>query len=409
MKEGTDAAPGGPRRRILFVTPALPVTGWGFGTRVSALARELSHRHDVELLTYAFPDDTDNLRLVSQAFTKVHTVAPPRPLGRVAKRAGQLRSLASVHSDYVRRLHSPAMQSSLDRLGGTGVYDIIQVESCHLAGFALPAGVPIVLDEHNIEFELVRRMSQGESNLARRVYNLLEYVKLRHEEERFWTSVDGCVLTSGREEPIVLARSPATATCVVPNGVDTVYFHPDASVPAPDTMAFTGHMGYRPNVEAAEHLITDILPLVRRRVPGAQFNAVGQQVPPSLAALAGPGVNVTGWVRDVRPYLAAATVVVVPVRIGGGTRLKVLEALAMGKAVVSTAVGCEGIEVTNGQHLLIADDPEEFAECVLSLMRDPVRARALGGEGRRLVERQYDWASVSQVLETFHGRMLQVI
>jgi polysaccharide biosynthesis protein PslH len=166
-------------------------------------------------------------------------------------------------------------------------------------------------------------------------------------------------------------------------------------------------MGYRPNVDAAEHYIRDILPLVRQQVPDAVFTAVGQLVPRSLAALAGPGINITGWVPDVRPYLAAAAVAVVPVRIGGGTRLKVLEALAMGKAVVSTRLGCEGIDVTDGQHLLVADDPEDFARRVVSLMRDPGRARALGDEGRRLIERQYDWKSVARALEAFHQRVLQ--
>jgi glycosyltransferase involved in cell wall biosynthesis len=170
----------------------------------------------------------------------------------------------------------------------------------------------------------------------------------------------------------------------------------------PDSIVFTGLMTYWPNADGVGYFIRDILPTIRKSLPDATFTAVGWGLREELRPLLGNGVVHTGWVADVRPYLAAASLAVVPLRTGSGTRLKILEALAMGKAVVSTSVGCEGLDVQDGKHLLIADDSKAFADSVVRLLRDPVEAAALGSRGRALVESLYGWDQSAAELERFH-------
>jgi glycosyltransferase involved in cell wall biosynthesis len=154
-------------------------------------------------------------------------------------------------------------------------------------------------------------------------------------------------------------------------------------------------MDFRPNIDAMTWFVEDILPRIRTEIPHAHLVIVGQKPAPRIQALAqNPGVAITGWVPDTRPFVADAAVYVVPLRMGSGTRLKILEAMAMGKAIVSTTRGAEGIEYTPNQHLIIADTPETFARAVVALLRDPQRCRELGRHARALVESKYDWRAI---------------
>lgn len=196
----------------------------------------------------------------------------------------------------------------------------------------------------------------------------------------------------------------------IPTGVDTEYFSPAATPVAADQLVFTGAMDWYPNEDAILHFVDAILPLIRREAPDVRLSVVGRNPSPSLRAVATrAGVHVTGTVDDVRPFVRAASVYVVPLRVGGGTRLKIFEALAMGKAVVSTSVGAEGLPLVAGEHFLSADDPAAFAQSVLKLMRDPQAREGLGLAGRRLVAARYSWGEVgrrfeSELSEAIDGR-----
>jgi glycosyltransferase involved in cell wall biosynthesis len=154
------------------------------------------------------------------------------------------------------------------------------------------------------------------------------------------------------------------------------------------------------------HFVREVFPLILRERPAATFTAVGHRAPAEVQRLAGPNVMVTGWVDDVRPHLARAAVVAVPLRMGGGTRLKVLEALAMGKGVVTTSLGCEGLNVRHGEHLLVGDTPKAFADAVLYLLDRRDVAEELGSRGRQLVERSYGWAASVARLEAFYRNLI---
>jgi len=205
------------------------------------------------------------------------------------------------------------------------------------------------------------------------------------------------VAVSEADKEALCCLLPGLPVSVVPNGVDTTYYQP-AEVETDGSLLFTGKMDFRPNVGGVLWFFQRFWPLVKERLPQARFLVVGRNPSPRLSPLfQDPQVTVTGFVPDVRPYIARASICLVPLRMGGGTRLKVLEAMAMGKAIVSTSLGCEGIKTT-GQELIIADNESNFARLVIDLWGDEKRRRSLGMAARRLAEK-YDWKFITPLLE----------
>jgi polysaccharide biosynthesis protein PslH len=394
------------RLRILVLTPSLPYPPiWGFGTRVYQFLRLLAREHEVTLVTYAAPDDGDKVAALAKVCAAVHTVARGNQTER-RKRLAQLSSVFSPLSYQRRNLHSREMQLMLDELTAREPFDVIQIESSQVASFSFDSRSVLVLDEHNIEYELLYRMFQTERSAMRRFYNWVEFTKFKREEISAWQRVSGCLSTSAREDEIIRATVPGLMTEVVANAVDVDYFK-DSDQPIDlCAIVMTGLMHYRPNIDGALYFLREIFPHILASRPEMVFYIVGAGASEELKRLAGPNVVVTDTVPDVRPYVRKAAVFVVPLRMGGGTRLKVLEGLAMEKAVVSTSLGCEGIDVTDGEQLLIMDDPRAFADAVLALLNDQTRARTLGRQGREFVERQYKWETVVNRLENFYDRLL---
>jgi glycosyltransferase involved in cell wall biosynthesis len=371
--------------------------------RVYQLARHLAPDNDVTLLSYAEPHRAVSERERRAVCQRVRLVQRA-PLAAGHRRVEQARSLLSMSPFNGRTLCTPDMQQALDDCLDDG-YDLVQVETSPMMWLRFPQDVRVVLDEHNIESEVLQRMGRSERSLSRRLFNAAEAVKYRRIEERAWRQVAGCVVTSDREVPTVSRTAPRTPVAVVPNAVDPEHFHPAsaASPVHPDRIVFTGLLSYRPNVDAVRFFIDDVLPRVRARRPAAVFQVVGDGPDSVLRSLLAEGVQVTGLVPDLRPYLARAACVVAPLRMGGGTRLKVLEALSMGTGLVSTRLGCEGIDVRHGEHLLIADEPDDVADAVCSLLADPDLRRALGQRGRQLVVDRYSWQRSAELLQEHHA------
>ncbi len=394
------------RLSLLFVTPWLPYPPIsGFRTRVFHVMRELARRHDVTLLTYARPEEAADVEELRGVLAGVDVVPRSRPLF-AKKRRAQAQSLLWRRSYQSGRLHSAGMQHAIDAALAARPHDIVQIESSMLGIFDFHTGAPLVLDEHNIEYEIFARTFREEREPARRLFNLVEYLKFRREERRAWERADGIVLTSARERDILARELPGKPLVEAPNGVDITYFAPTAGERDSDQIVFSGLMSYRPNVDAVTYFVREILPLIRERRPRAHFTIVGADPQAEVQRLAGQAVEVTGRVPDVRPYLARAGAVVVPLRFGSGTRLKVLEGLAMAAPMVSTSIGSEGIDVVSGEHLQLADTAETFAAAVLRLLDTPATGAALGHHGRRLVENQYAWPSVARRLESFYELLL---
>lgn len=367
------------------------------------LARQLATRHKVTVLSYALPHERQGAAALAGDISV--QVVDYDQASLTAKRAAQVLSIASLRPYSCRQLHSERMQQAISELCGREAFDIIQLESSYLCGFRFPQSALLVIDEHNVEYEVFQRVSRGERSMPRRVFNWMEYRRFRRFEQRWWKQVSACIVTSDREAAIVRAHAPMTPVAVVPNGVDLAYFRPEPGEVEPRTMVFNGILTYRPNLDAAQHLVHEIWPLVRRQCPDARLTIVGRTTGVDLRRMQRPGVEFVGEIPDIRPSLHQAAVVAVPVRIGGGTRLKVVESLAMGKATVCTSLGCEGLAVRDGEHSLIADDAQTFAARVLELFDDPERRAALGEAGRRLVEREYSWVLGAERLEALYKRI----
>jgi glycosyltransferase involved in cell wall biosynthesis len=406
VEASPEPAPASPRLRILVMTPSLPYPPiWGFGTRVYQFLRLLGRKHAVSLLTYEEPGEGGKVAALADVCTAVHTV-PRLAETEHRKRLDQLASVFSGRSYQRRNRHSLAMQQQLDDVTSRERFDVIQIESSQMAGFAFDRRAARVLDEHNIEYELLYRMYQTEQSTARRFYNWLEFAKFRREEIRSWHDVSGCMITSEREEKIIQQAAPGTPTAVVPNAVDVDYFSPSDESIDGNALTMTGLMHYRPNIDGALYFLQEIFPHILASRPNVVFYIVGAGASDELKRLAGPNVVVTDTVPDVRPYIQKSALLVVPLRMGGGTRLKVVEGLSMAKAVVSTSLGCEGIDVKHLEHLVIADQPRDFADAVLKLLGDREVAQKLGRQGRALVTRQYTWQTVVNRMEAFYDHLL---
>jgi glycosyltransferase involved in cell wall biosynthesis len=262
---------------------------------------------------------------------------------------------------------------------------------------ALP-GVVTVVDTHNAETVLLAQLLRASRRLRPLVRHLLEWRGMARIERTFLPLADE-VWVPSEADGRALQTLGARRIAVVPNGVNTAYYQPGPAGADDPVLVFSGIFHHAPNVEAAEILCRQILPRVVARRPEVRVCLVGKS-PGAIRHLKGPRVTITGFVPDVRPYLARAAIAVVPLRRGAGTRLKILEALAMGKAVVSTHKGCEGLHVKDGIHLLMAETAEEFTDRIVALLVNPSWRRRLGDAGRELVQREYSWEAVHRILRT---------
>jgi sugar transferase (PEP-CTERM/EpsH1 system associated) len=391
-------------QRVLIVSPSVPAPrASGFDRRVFHLARQLSKGRRITVVCYGDvrADNLDPVRAIADA---VHVIAAPRAL--FGKRSAQLLAMASGSSYESGRLASAAMQAAVDRLLEPTAFDAVQITLAQMGWMDLSRAPAVILDAHNLEHEAIERLSHGERSRLRRAYNRIEARRFERFERRLYGRIDGCAVPSRREAEALSMVAPALAVRAVPNGVDLDEFVPQPPNDASANIVFTGTMNYRPNADAAVHLVRDILPLIHRRRPDVHVLICGMDPPREVRVLAGPRVEVTGWVADTRPYLASAAAIVVPLRSGGGTRLKVLEALAMSRPVVSTTLGCEGLEVTPETNVLLADDPESFAATVLRLLDHRRLGAELGRRGRELVEAAYSWDVAGAALDELYTQVL---
>ena len=296
---------------------------------------------------------------------------------------------------YVEEMHQ-AINASL----ASQHFDCVFFESSLIAGYQLPSSIPALIDQHNLEYEILLRTSQHEKAWLRRWYNRIEGQLLKPIEIERCRRARAIVVTSEREQMELQRFLPAQRIKVIPNGVDTETFHTHARYKEIDgRVVFTGALDYYPNMNAVLFFAQHCWLHIHERIPTATWHIVGKNPPAHIKKLEElPGVTITGSVPDVLPYLACAQVAIAPLLVGSGTRLKILEAFATQKAVVSTSVGSEGLEVEAGKHLVIADRPELFAREVIALLKDPERRRALGAAGRALVETRYSWQHCTQGL-----------
>ena len=370
---------------------------------------ELSRRHRVGLVTTHQPGG-EPAGLVNRlpACERIDSIPYALPKQGSLRFAGDVAgSWASRYPADIWRWRIPAVRARIRERLTEGVDLCVADFLVAMPNLPAVGGVPVVLFEHNVEHMIWKRLYQVEERRWRRALLAVEWRKMRRYEAEACARAGLTVAVSEADRALLAARAPGADIRAIPTGVDTSYFHPNGAAEAPGTLVFTGSMDWYPNEDAILYFLDAILPEVRREVPGVSLAVVGRDPTDRLrAAGAAAGICITGTVSDVRPYVAEAAVYVVPLRVGGGTRLKIFEALAMGKAVVSTRVGAEGLPIVPDRHFLQADSPAAFAQAVISLLKDADRRRALGLAGRRLVEERYSW---SQVTREFEGHCQELV
>ncbi len=383
------------------------------------LMRHLARQHQVTYLSFADAADVarygDGMREVS---TRLVTI----PHATVAKGtwpfyAEALRSLAGSLPYAVGRYRSAAYRAAVERELAKGTYNLVVCDFLvpavnipweRLSGAGQPAHdrprPAMVLFTHNVEADIWRRHAETQPDPLRRFLFRTQWDRMRRFEGATLGRFD-LVLAVSDTDRETLARQYAgqlgAPVHVVATGVDTGYFQPvpDAAV-SPHHLVFTGSMDWIPNEDAMVYFCAEILPRIRARVPDATLSIIGRAPTPTVRRLGEiAGVEVTGAVDDVRPHVGRGAVYVVPLRIGGGTRLKIFEAMAMAKATVSTTIGAEGLPVTDEADIVLADDPQTFADRVVALLGDHATRRRLETSARRLVVERYDWSAVAGHLE----------
>jgi polysaccharide biosynthesis protein PslH len=407
------------RLNILSVSP-MPASPPRFGAqaRVHGLMTQLARRHDLTAVVLVDDEfDSDECRRATQAYCR-EVVIVPNPYGRegLAKRLLQLRSLASTRSFERLRVTLPALQRTLDRVLRARRFDVVNLEFPYLGHYDLRQAPPgqrlplLVVDSHEIAHDLARQFARAGGNLGRRLYAGANWRKLRREELGTYRQADGVYLCSAADERRLLDHASGVRMAVIPNAADVEYYQPRPTDPPPDgrTIVYFGLLSTVPNVDGVIHFVQDIWPRIAAAHPDAHCKIIGGRPPPTLLALAGPRVELTGFVPDLRPHLAAAAAVVVPLRLGGGTRLKIVEAMAMGKAIVSTTLGAEGIEAVRGRDLLVEDQPAAFADAVSHLLAEPGLAARIGKSARQVAVERYGWSEAAQALEKFYRNLMEV-
>lgn len=371
------------------------------------LISRLARRHRVRYLAYGDPDSESYQHFRQSNLNPI--AVPPQ----VPKKSGiifYLRLLAGLFSPqpYIVSSHySQLFQRAVDRAVAEEPPDIIVCEWSPYARFVEHlTDIKRVIVAHNIEATIWRRYQLNEPGSLRRWYIAGQARRVDRFERNAFRNVDGATAVTEREAKTIRSFNPNLPVAVIDNGVDLDYFSAGTAGESTSRLVFTGSMDWRPNQDAVKFFVDDVLPLLHRKRDDIEVSFVGRNPSPQTRALDGRrGVHVTGMVEDVRPFIREAAVYVVPLRIGGGSRLKILEALAMKKAVVSTSVGAEGLEVADGVNVRLADSPEKIAEEILDLLDDEPARRKLGDEGRNLVESRYGWDQLARRLDDFLSKI----
>jgi glycosyltransferase involved in cell wall biosynthesis len=404
--------------RILILTPQLPIppqalTGLSQGTTIRNfnLIAGLAQRHEVDLLTFTSPQPLSEQRPSPESAPH-----PASDTGLLHPYCRQVVAEPAPVRSLMRRARDTLFNPLPDLLREKR-YDVIQVEGIEMAPYVLGPGKSVaparlVFDDHNAEYLLQKRTCLTDLRQPRRwlaaAYSFVQWQKLVAYERRICRTADRVVAVSEADRHALQQIIPELPVAVIPNGVDLTFYRREAVPPmqeiGPHALVFTGKMDYRPNIDAVLWFADAVLPLILAQIPDARFYIVGQQPHARLTRLAAhPAITLTGRVPDTRPYIAAASAYVVPLRIGGGTRLKVLEAMAMSQAIVSTRLGCDGFDFTDGREVRFADEPAAFAAAVIGLCREQTQAVALGQAARAYVEAHYGWEAIVPRLEALYA------
>jgi sugar transferase (PEP-CTERM/EpsH1 system associated) len=397
--------------KILFVQKQILFPhDTGAKIRVLNILRHLATRHDITFLCNLRAGEEVHQAKMRALGLRLETVPVHQsPRGSLRFYRDLAQNLFSPYPFTISRNYDPALHARARALVAQEAYDLLICDTVAVARHTLDLDVPVrILFQHNVEAQILQRHAQMSRGWLRSRYMTLQWRRMRRFEGECGRYFNRVIAVSEQDRQTFRQQYGWGDVQAIDTAVDVDYFRPNGTPEQPDRIVFVGSLDWLPNQDGVAFFVHEVWPLIRRAKPQAVFQIVGRTPSRGVRRLQHvDGVEVVGTVPDVRPYLAGAAVVVVPLLVGGGTRIKIFEALAMGKALVSTTLGAEGLPVTSGQHLLLADTPADFAAAVLQLLNDGAYRAQLGQTGSRFVNAHYSTEVVARQFEQICEQTVQ--
>lgn len=390
---------------IFPYAPLPPPFDLGGTKRNLPFLQENIKRHEISVLSYGTREEEDRCKEnIGSACKSIRFVDRRRP--RILNGLEQLWLLATGRSTF-RQMYRSKMQRQIDETVSVERFDLIHCCTQLLGYFRTPKNIPIISDTHEVTYDLLYRTYKNTHNLVWKVINYLGYRFGKREEIKLCKRFDAIIATTTRDYEIFRRDLPDQDIFVINNGVDPGFIAFKQVEPEPRTMVFTGKMSFYPNNHGILYFIDEVLLLILSEVPDARLFVVGTSPSRELRKRASPQVEVTGFVEDVRPYIARSEVFIIPLLIGGGIRGKALEAMAMKKPIVTTSVGCEGINLKHEDSALFADTPRDFSAAVLRLFRDGDLRSRLAEKAYANIINGYNWKAKGKELDRVYQEVVR--
>lgn len=387
--------------RILLISNNLPYPpNSGFPLRVYNLLYRIARVHDVWLAAFVTgQDNSADIEHLRGICREVVTV-PNLRKGALADPFQVARYFFKGIPPTLKAYESKQFVDKILEMISRVDFDVIQIEDSHMSFYLdyLPKSIraKTFLTFHDVNFYKHEKMNRVEPKRIRKLRTWLHGRMMRAWEPFQAQRFSHCITMSQFDKELLLAANPGLKITVLPNGVDTHLYAPLLFPETTNRLIFVGNMAYRPNIDAVTYFCHRIYPIIKAQYPKTEFWIVGKDPAPDVVSLTGNGVHVTGRVKNLVPFYNDSMMCVIPLRAGGGTRLKILEAMALGRPVVTTTIGCEGLEARNGEHLFVADTPELFAEYTLGLLKNKRQWLEITRRARALVVEHYDWDLIAQ-------------
>jgi polysaccharide biosynthesis protein PslH len=394
---------------VLMVFPYAPLpppNDLGGMKRNMPFMLELARRNRVTVLAFGTSEEEASFRgAYGHLLGEIRFIDRKRP--RIATKLGGLWYLLTGRSHW-RLLYYQPMQEAIEDLARTSKADVIHTCTQLLGYFRFPKQIPVVTDTHEVTYDLAQRSYRNARTLPEKFRGYLTYRMGKREEIENCAKFDALVSTTERDAVIFRRDNPQLKVEVIQNGVEARFFERFDIPREPGMLVFTGMMSFFPNDDGIRWFVDEIFPIILRSVPHAKVLVVGKDPGPEVLARASERVTVTGFVDDVRPYMARGEVFLIPLRAGGGIRGKALEAMAAGLPIVTTAIGCEGIHLNDGLSALFADTPEDFAAAVVRLLTDAPLRESVIANATRTVKELYDWNAKGLALEQLYREVISL-
>jgi len=397
---------------ILFLSTESPFPlDHGHHLRIYQNLKALAKRHRIFFLAFSRePQALNDAAELKKLCASVDIIPLPQGKWRWRMYASMFANLFSPEAYTIRRYVSREAKGKIQQILAAHAIDVVHFDLFHLAGYLSEVkALPKILVAHNIESLRMRRWARVERNYLLKLFLYYQYAKLYRSEARLCPKFEKCIAVSDFDKQMLVGICGHDNFTVVPNGVDCDYFRPGNHYDETNGgLVWIGSMQGAYNHDAVDYFLKRIAPIIHAKMPGVNISFVGASPTRLLQEQARTNAKITftGYVDDVRPFVDRAAVFIAPIRSGSGTKVKILNAMAQAKAVVTTSIGAEGIAALPDKEILIADDEHDFAAKVMVLLQDPLRAREIGRQARRLIEQRYDWRIVNKIMNDIYEQLI---